>query len=315
MIADAYEARGQRRAQGALPAAAAVGALSDQHRVGPSSWPRHPLRRLSPFHQEAGPGVVDLGAKLGRNFAAERAQDSVNLFEAAANHARRLIGEGKRVLFASWSEGASERLGAMLADHGLKDVRLRALLAGGQGRRPEAAAARRAAARRRLRDRQPGGHLRDRHPGRPAGAAAPAPPRRQLPGRGHRADARRPRRPHRPRHRPLRGPEDAGGAGSAARLPGDRLRGRVQALPAGREHRPPDPLRRRQRGGAARPPGRRGLAGAQGQGQGAAARDGRGPDRHRRPARAQARRGSRTRRTVSSTSSAPASPTRRPTTS
>ena len=37
-----------------------------------------------------------------------------------------------------------------------------------------------------------------------------------------------------------------------------------------------------ERGRAARPAGRRGLAGAQGQGQGAAARDGRGPDRHRR---------------------------------
>ena len=62
--------------------------------------------------------------RSGRTFAAERAQDSVNLFEAAANHARRLIGEGKRVLFASWSEGASERLSGMLADHGLNDVRL-----------------------------------------------------------------------------------------------------------------------------------------------------------------------------------------------
>ncbi|MGH6971942.1 MAG: CarD family transcriptional regulator, partial [Caulobacteraceae bacterium] len=81
-----------------------------------------PARRFSPLRQDAGAGVVDLGAKLGRTFAAERAQDSVNLFEAAADHARRLTGQGKRVLFASWSEGASERLGAMLADHGLKDV-------------------------------------------------------------------------------------------------------------------------------------------------------------------------------------------------
>jgi transcription-repair coupling factor (superfamily II helicase) len=85
---------------------------------------RRPVRRFSPFQAEAGEGAVDMGAKLGRNFAAERAQDSVNLFEATADHARRLAGQGKRVIFASWTEGSSDRLGAMLADHGLKGVSL-----------------------------------------------------------------------------------------------------------------------------------------------------------------------------------------------
>ncbi|HVN00401.1 MAG TPA: transcription-repair coupling factor [Caulobacteraceae bacterium] len=121
MIADAYEARNsaERKAHyRPLPPSALY--LSN------TEWDKrlaaHPLRRFEPLRQDAGPGVVDLGAKLGRTFAAERAQDSVNLFEAAADHARRLIAAGKRVLFASWSEGASERLGAMLADHGLHDV-------------------------------------------------------------------------------------------------------------------------------------------------------------------------------------------------
>jgi transcription-repair coupling factor (superfamily II helicase) len=85
---------------------------------------RRPTRRFSPFHTEATDGAVDMGAKLGRNFAAERAQDSVNLFEATADHARRLAGQGKRVIFASWTEGSSDRLGAMLADHGLRGVAL-----------------------------------------------------------------------------------------------------------------------------------------------------------------------------------------------
>jgi transcription-repair coupling factor (superfamily II helicase) len=65
-----------------------------------------------------------MGAKQGRIFAAERAQDSVNLFEATADHARRLAAAGKRVIFASWSEGSSDRLGVMLADHGLKGLTL-----------------------------------------------------------------------------------------------------------------------------------------------------------------------------------------------
>lgn len=76
------------------------------------------VRRLTPFH---GPGE-DAGGRLGRSFAAERAQDSVNLFEAVARHAETLKSAGKRVLFASWTEGSSERLASMLSDHGLEHV-------------------------------------------------------------------------------------------------------------------------------------------------------------------------------------------------
>ncbi len=81
-------------------------------------------RRFSPFVREETPETVDLGARAGRNFAPERAQDSVNLFEAVAAHAKALGDRGKRVLFASWSDGSSDRLGAMLGDHGLGAVRL-----------------------------------------------------------------------------------------------------------------------------------------------------------------------------------------------
>jgi transcription-repair coupling factor (superfamily II helicase) len=81
-----------------------------------------PQRRLTPFRHDEGIEVVDMGARLGRTFVAERAQDSVNLFEAAAGHAKSLAAAGKRVLFASWSDGSSERLGHMLADHGLRDI-------------------------------------------------------------------------------------------------------------------------------------------------------------------------------------------------
>ena len=82
-----------------------------------------PVRRFSAFKREPSAAVADMGADVGRGFAPERAQDSVNLFEAVCEHAKALGKAGKRVLFASWSEGASERLGTMLADHGLKSVR------------------------------------------------------------------------------------------------------------------------------------------------------------------------------------------------
>jgi transcription-repair coupling factor (superfamily II helicase) len=83
-----------------------------------------PSRQFSPFQTDIADDVVDMGAKLGRSFAAERAQDSVNLFEATADHARNLAASGRRVIFASWSAGSADRLGAMLADHGLRGVPL-----------------------------------------------------------------------------------------------------------------------------------------------------------------------------------------------
>jgi transcription-repair coupling factor (superfamily II helicase) len=78
-----------------------------------------PVRRFSSFNEAEGEAVIDMGAKPGRSFAPERQRDSVNLFEATADHAKTLAEGGKRVLFASWSEGSSDRLGSMLADHGL----------------------------------------------------------------------------------------------------------------------------------------------------------------------------------------------------
>ncbi|WP_395671554.1 transcription-repair coupling factor [Phenylobacterium sp.] len=81
-----------------------------------------PNRRFSAFNEAEGDVVIDMGAGAGRNFSAERKMDSVNLFEATADHAKALSSAGKRVLFASWSEGSSDRLGSMLADHGLKNV-------------------------------------------------------------------------------------------------------------------------------------------------------------------------------------------------
>ena len=77
-----------------------------------------PTRRFSAFNEAEGEAVIDMGARAGRNFSAERKLDSVNLFEATVDHAKKLSADGKRVLFASWSEGSSDRLGHMLADHG-----------------------------------------------------------------------------------------------------------------------------------------------------------------------------------------------------
>ena len=122
MIADAYQTR-QENAKGragykALPPTSLYLTAAEWD----AGLGQRASRRFTPFQLDQADGVIDMGAKLGRNFSAERAQDSVNLFQATADYARRLAGEGRRVLFASWSEGSSERLGAMLADHGLTDI-------------------------------------------------------------------------------------------------------------------------------------------------------------------------------------------------
>jgi transcription-repair coupling factor (superfamily II helicase) len=120
MILDAYEARASADRKSAyLPLKPEALYLTA------AEWDRElsdrTHRLFTPF-QPQGLDVVDMGAKLGRVFAAERAQDSVNLFEATADHAKALAAAGKRVLFGSWSEGSSERLGTMLSDHGLKKI-------------------------------------------------------------------------------------------------------------------------------------------------------------------------------------------------
>jgi transcription-repair coupling factor (superfamily II helicase) len=97
--------------------------------LGPSEWAARvealPLARLTPFSQPETPerAVVDLGARRGRDFAAERADPNANVFEAAVEHIRALKAGGKRVLVGAWSDGSRERLCHVLADHGLKGAK------------------------------------------------------------------------------------------------------------------------------------------------------------------------------------------------
>ncbi|HXI86205.1 MAG TPA: transcription-repair coupling factor, partial [Parvularculaceae bacterium] len=82
------------------------------------------LRRLSPFAPPEGRRAFSFGAKVGRSFAAERAAERANVFEAVKDHIRALQGDAKRVYIACWSEGSADRMGSVLADHGVGDVRM-----------------------------------------------------------------------------------------------------------------------------------------------------------------------------------------------
>jgi transcription-repair coupling factor (superfamily II helicase) len=85
----------------------------------------HRVIQLNPLPQSPGPGILDAGGRIGRNFSAERQQQDVNLFKALSDHIDAQKPKGP-VVVASYSEGARERLSGLLEDEGqigLRQVR------------------------------------------------------------------------------------------------------------------------------------------------------------------------------------------------
>lgn len=81
-----------------------------------------PLARLSPFSIPEGERVVDVGARQGRDFAPERADNAANVFEAVVAHIQSLQAARKKVTVASWSEGSRDRMSHVLKDHKLHNL-------------------------------------------------------------------------------------------------------------------------------------------------------------------------------------------------
>jgi transcription-repair coupling factor (superfamily II helicase) len=81
------------------------------------------LARLSPFAAPEGDAqAIDIGARTGHNFSAERAEPGANVFDAVKKHVEALQAAGKRVIVALWSEGSRERMAHVLAEHGLLNL-------------------------------------------------------------------------------------------------------------------------------------------------------------------------------------------------
>ncbi len=77
-----------------------------------------PLHLASPFREPPGPNIVDFDIGGARDFAPER-QSGANVYEAVVAHIAAERKLGKKIVFASYSIGARERLAGLLADHGL----------------------------------------------------------------------------------------------------------------------------------------------------------------------------------------------------
>ncbi|MFI5410336.1 transcription-repair coupling factor [Kaistia sp. UC242_56] len=123
-IKDHYDARksGMGQAQGGVPYRPVP---PDQLYLTREEWQGRektaPLLRMTPFAEPDDTMVADLGGRHGRTFAAERTAGDVNVFDAVIAHIGGLR-EKKRVIIASWSDGARDRLAQVLDDHGLKRV-------------------------------------------------------------------------------------------------------------------------------------------------------------------------------------------------
>ncbi|WP_425046323.1 transcription-repair coupling factor [Primorskyibacter sp. S87] len=81
-------------------------------------------RRMLHFHplpQSSGPGVIDAGGRIGRNFSPERQQESISLFGALTEHLKVRMQTGP-VVVASYSDGARERLAGLIEDEGLAET-------------------------------------------------------------------------------------------------------------------------------------------------------------------------------------------------
>ena len=81
-------------------------------------------RRVVQFRalaQSTGPGVVDAGGRIGRNFSPERQQENISLFGALAAHIKAKLADGP-VVVASYSAGARERLSGLIEDEGLAET-------------------------------------------------------------------------------------------------------------------------------------------------------------------------------------------------
>jgi transcription-repair coupling factor (superfamily II helicase) len=123
-IADYYDARKEALKDGVTPSYKPLPPA--QLYLAETEWKeqlsRAALAKLTPFAEPDGAQVLDVGARAGHNFAAERAEPNANVFEAVGRHVMALQAAGKRVAIALWSEGARERMGHVLADHKLHNL-------------------------------------------------------------------------------------------------------------------------------------------------------------------------------------------------
>ncbi|MEQ1866049.1 MAG: DEAD/DEAH box helicase, partial [Micropepsaceae bacterium] len=130
LIADYYDARVQSRAQtqgkfaGMAPPYKPLPPA--QLYLTEEDWRAqlgtHAVKQFSPFKPVELSGQDDGGAMRGRDFAPDRVANSKNVFDSVAGYLNAQILAKKRVVVACWSEGSADRMGGVLADHGVSPI-------------------------------------------------------------------------------------------------------------------------------------------------------------------------------------------------
>ena len=91
--------------------------------LGKDEWSafvdQRPIHLASPFPEPESDRVMEFGVQAARDFTPERAQQT-NVYEAVAKHIGELRRTNHKVVLASYTAGARERLSGLLEDHGLK---------------------------------------------------------------------------------------------------------------------------------------------------------------------------------------------------
>jgi transcription-repair coupling factor (superfamily II helicase) len=128
-IADFYAARQSIAASGVSTAAPLYRPVKpDQMFIAEDEWQAELQARttvqLSPFAAPESDGAAfDAGARPAKNFAAERADPKVQLFEAVRDYLEAERKSGKRTAIAAYSAGSADRLATVLRERGLSDLR------------------------------------------------------------------------------------------------------------------------------------------------------------------------------------------------
>ncbi|WP_306004741.1 transcription-repair coupling factor [Aquicoccus porphyridii] len=121
-VADQYETRRIAMADRSRRDSVYKPVPADQLYLDEAAWERavegHRVVQFHALPQATGPGVVDAGGRIGRNFAPERKLENVSLFSVLKDHVDAKMAEGP-VLIASYSEGARERIEGLLDDEGM----------------------------------------------------------------------------------------------------------------------------------------------------------------------------------------------------
>ncbi|MBL9099251.1 MAG: transcription-repair coupling factor, partial [Alphaproteobacteria bacterium] len=132
LIADYYDARVVARGE----AKAAMKGMAPPYKplkpetlyLTEGDWTRllgaHDAKQFSPFKPVEMSGQIDAGAAKGRDFAPERIAASKNVFDSVAAAIAALQGQKKRVFIACWTAGSADRMGGVLADHGVTAIRM-----------------------------------------------------------------------------------------------------------------------------------------------------------------------------------------------